>query len=541
MVTAVILTENNIAQVVCEYEDRESAKTLGARWDAQKKIWYFPYITYGILDTLKKNDVPLDFKLEELWEDLHQKQNGATDIKRGDIPNDDESFLYLHQRKTLLFSNQIGSYADLSDCGTGKTISTLSIIETHTQDNPHFKCLVIAPKSIIISAWCEDAKRFENLKVVPVMGAKKRKLDAFQEDANVYITNYETMNQDFKFEEPFDMLVCDEAVRLKNPNAKWTKNIKKLSRSVKYKIIISGLITPNNLMEVYSPFDIVEPHILGKSFYQFKNKYFTPNPFSYMNKEWVPKKGSHENIMNKIERLIIRHRKDECLDLPEKIHTIREVEMGVEQKRMYLDMAKKFVVEVEEGTITAVNAGAKLQKLQQITSGFIYNNEEEKKSPIFFKNQKSFELYNLLEGELADKQVIIFCTYRGEIEMFKKYYPKSSFIYGGQSDTSQQEAIEDFKSGANRLLFANVKASKYGLTFTNCSDIIYYSLSYSLDDVYQSQERIHRIGQNNTCNYIYLLTKNSIDKRVYNAVMKKQSLNDMVFEIIEDIKKGVKK
>ena len=148
-------------------------------------------------------------------------------------------------------------------------------------------------------------------------------------------------------------------------------------------------------------------------------------------------------------------------------------------------------------------------------------------------------MYNLLNGELASKPVIVFCTYKGEIEMFKKYYPKASFIYGGQSTSEQEEAIEDFKSGNTRILFANVKASKYGLTFTNCSDVIYYSLSYSLDDVYQSQERIHRIGQTNTCNYIYLITKKTIDERIYKAVNKKQSLNDMVFELIEDIEKGV--
>jgi len=541
MVSALTIDKDNVAQIHCDYEDRDNAKALGARWDKVKKIWFLPYLTYDIMKKLDEHKVPLDIKAEELWKDLKFRFDNAEKIKKAqvnDLPNFNcDVKLYDHQKKTSCFGQSIGSYADLSDCGTGKTISTLSIISHNTTSNSQYKCLVVAPKSIIVPSWCEDAKLFKNIKIVPVMGSKKQKMEAFNKDANVYVTNYETMNQGFNFEDSFDMIVCDEAVRLKNPYAGWTKAIKKISRTIKHKIIISGLITPNNLQEIFAPFDIVEPHILGKSFYQFRNKYFAPNPFSYMNKEWVPKKGAHEAIMEKIKPYIIRHDKDECLDLPEKIQTVRQIDMSQKQREIYIGMAKSFIAEVKDKTITAVNAGAKIQKLQQITSGFLYTEEDNKSSTVFFNNNKQKELSNLLSGELTGKQVIVFCTYKGEIEMFKKEYPNdSAFIYGGQSDEEQKKAIEDFKNNNVRLLFANVKASKYGLTFTNCSDVIYYSLSYSLDDVYQSQERVHRIGQKKVCNYIYLNAKKTIDNRIYNAVMKKQSLNDMLFELIEDLK-----
>ena len=80
-----------------------------------------------------------------------------------------------------------------------------------------------------------------------------------------------------------------------------------------------------------------------------------------------------------------------------------------------------------------------------------------------------------------------------------------------------------------------MQASKYGLTFTNSNNVIYYSLTYSLDDLYQSQERIHRIGQTKNCNYIYMIAQDTIDKKIYRAVTKKQGLNDMLYEMIEEI------
>ena len=211
MVTALVITKDNIAHVHCDYEERESAKALGARWDKSKKISYFPYLTYDIMKTLVDNGVPLDIKAEEIWKDLKFKHVSADSIKRAsptDLPNyKTKDGLYAHQKKTSFFGQSIGSYADLSDCGTGKTISTLSIIAQHTLKKPSFQCLVIAPKSIILSAWCEDAKMFDNIKTSAVVGTKKQKIDAFNVDANVYVTNYETMNQDFNFSEPFDMLV----------------------------------------------------------------------------------------------------------------------------------------------------------------------------------------------------------------------------------------------------------------------------------------------------------------------------------------------
>ena len=120
--------------------------------------------------------------------------------------------------------------------------------------------------------------------------------------------------------------------------------------------------------------------------------------------------------------------------------------------------------------------------------------------------------------------------------MFKELYPDEAFITGGQNTAEQEDAIKRFKEGKARILFANIKASKYGLTFTNCNYVVYFSLSYSLDDMYQSEERIHRIGQENICNYIFLMAENSTDKRVYTSIKKKQNLNDIVYSLIEDYK-----
>lgn len=436
---------------------------------------------------------------------------------------------YHHQEDTISFGAN-RSYADLSEMGTGKTLSTLGIISR--LDNP--TVLVVAPKTIIHSAWVSDCNRFfPHLKIIPVVGSKQDKINALQEDSNIYVTNYETMNQGFDFaESDFDMIVCDEAVRLKNHRAKWTKKITQLSKHIPVRIILSGLITPNNLQEIYAPFNFIKPGILGKSFWSFRSQYFTPDPWSYQNRKWLPKKNAEKHITDKLSSFIIRHEKKSCIDLPEKVHSVRHTTMTPMQRKNYSNMKKNAIIMLEDKAVSASTKASLIQKLAQISSGFIYDKEHN--SHTFEGSGKLNELRSIMEGELAGEQILIFTNFRAEIQLFKNEFPDESFIYGGQSDIEQERMIDEFKNGETRYMFASISAAKYGLTFTNCSHVIYYSLNYSLDDFAQSQDRIHRIGQTRTAHYIYLLNTKTVDTHIYKALRKKKKLNDLIIELINE-------
>ena len=332
-------------------------------------------------------------------------------------------------------------------------------------------------------------------------------------------------------------MVCDEAVKLKNHKAKWTQNITKFAELVEYKIILSGLLTPNSLQEIYGAFNIVEEGILGWSFWQFRSRFFTPDPHSFENRKYIAKEGAMESITELLSDLIIRHTKKDCLDLPPKMHSERHIEMPKKQAKYYRRMETEMLLQLEDREIPAVNKASVLSKLSQISSGFIYDEDKVVHS---FESAKVDELEHLLSDELAGEQVIVFTYFTAEVDLFRKLYPGSAFIHGGQSDKVQLENIDKFLNGESRLLFANVSASKYGLTLVNSANVIYYSLNYSLDDYAQTQDRIHRIGQTRTCNYIYLLStcgKTTVDHKILNALKDKKSLNQLVTSMIEDKQK----
>jgi SNF2 family DNA or RNA helicase len=438
-----------------------------------------------------------------------------------------------HQIKTLDFATEMEKYIDGSDMGTGKTLSTLLYIDRLMRDNPSLKVLVVAPKSIILSGWVGDVhKYFPHIMIQPCIGTKAQKLAGFSKVSTIYVTNYESFHGRFEFTPgEFDMLVCDEAVKLKNSKAKWTKEITRLSRSMRYIVLLSGLLTPNNLQEIYAPFNIIAPNLLGKSFWGFRSHFFTPNVFSFQQKEWVPKQGADRAIMDLVKPYIIRHTKEECLDLPEQIFTVREVQMTDKQAAYYRQMHKEMVLTLKDGNVPATTKATVLNKLSQISSGFIYDTE---KKTHHFESSKLNELDDIIMGELQNEKVLIFYTFKGEVDVFKVAYPEASFITGGQNAEDQAREIEGFQSGSVRLIFASVSAAKYGITLTACSNVIYFSLNYSLDDMEQSKARVHRIGQSRVTNYIYLLSKNTVDMRIYNAILKKQSLNEIVNGMIEE-------
>ena len=105
--------------------------------------------------------------------------------------------------------------------------------------------------------------------------------------------------------------------------------------------------------------------------------------------------------------------------------------------------------------------------------------------------------------------------------------------YNGVGLTSKtknrDDIIRDFKNNKIKRLFTHPKLLGLGLTFVNCTYNIYYSMSFSYEEFKQSQDRIHRIGQENKCTYIILQCKGTIDEKIYNCLQRKGNAVDELY------------
>ena len=165
---------------------------------------------------------------------------------------------------------------------------------------------------------------------------------------------------------------------------------------------------------------------------------------------------------------------------------------------------------------------AKLMKLREIVSGFVINKDG---SITDFDTNKD-KLLDAAFEEIGDKPVIVWCQFQHEINRLTEKY-------NGVALTSQtrdrDSIIRQFKNNEIKLLFTHPKLLGKGLTFVNCTYNIYYSLSFSYEEYRQSQDRIHRIGQDNKCTYIILQGKNTIDEKIYNCLKRKGNAVDELY------------
>jgi len=295
-------------------------------------------------------------------------------------------------------------------------------------------------------------------------------------------------------------------------------------------------------MEFWGQMALIDEALLGDNFYAFRNKYFYS--FGYGNYQWDYKRGAKQAIMERVERKSLFITKEECLDLPEKSYIIREVTMPAKAMEYYRKMEEEKFIELGDGTsVKAPNVLSSLMKLRQITSGFIIDNENELN---MIHKAKLNELMDTL-SEIENKQVIIWIQFKNEVENIKKALEERGktvvTAYSGTKDIN--DSIEKFKTGKAQYIIAHPKTLKFGVTFTNCTYAVYYSLSYSLEDYQQSHDRIYRKGQTKPCTFIFLLAPNTIDYVCYSVVHEKKDISREIIRYSKQIgkerTKGTKK
>jgi len=173
-------------------------------------------------------------------------------------------------------------------------------------------------------------------------------------------------------------------------------------------------------------------------------------------------------------------------------------------------------------------------KLRQVTGGFTITTQG---MPVLISDTKIKALKDLLEEIPEDKQVLIWIQFHWELERLREEFKDDCCVlYGEMSQKEKNQSIVDFQEGKKRLLIAHPLTGGMGLTFTNCSYIVWYSLSYSQEQYSQANDRIYRIGQKNKCTYFLLMAKDSIDEVIHKVLDKKADLMEACLEMLKGVK-----
>jgi len=323
------------------------------------------------------------------------------------------------------------------------------------------------------------------------------------------------------------LMAIDESTTIKNHKAKRTKALIKLGEFVPYKRILTGSPVTKSPMDLYSQMEFLDPDILQQSsFYGFQCRYaklIRTNVGSHSFNQIVGFQNLGElNLLTK--PFSYRIKKEDCLDLPDKVYQKRTVELTPEQKKIYVQLKAMAIAIIEEGVISTQTILTQLLRLQQVCSGHVRMDDGEL---IDIPTNKLPELMQVL-GETSGK-VIIWANFTDDLEKIhaaisKEYGPASCSIFYGATKSDDRVAIVDaFQDPTNGLRFfiGQPRTGGYGLTLTEAKTVIYYSNGFDLEIRLQSEDRAHRIGQTNKVTYIDIITEGTVDEKILKALREK--------------------
>jgi hypothetical protein len=270
---------------------------------------------------------------------------------------------------------------------------------------------------------------------------------------------------------------------------------------------------------------------------QFKEYFFVDLSFNKQYEKLALRPDKKDELFDRLGRSAIFIDKADVLNLPGREFYTVEYEMPDELMKHYKKLKDDLYVELgEDLRILAPSTAAKLNKLNQVSSGFIMDTQAAKENK-FYGDEPDYEarqewylldkfrfnaLLELLDTKVSGDQAIIWANYRREFEIIKELLgDQCACIYGGTTITEKNDAIRRFKEGSIRYLVANPASADKGLTLVNCHIAIYFSLNWSYELFKQSYDRIYadKSIQPLFCEYYIMLAKRTIDEVLYNDVL----------------------
>lgn len=429
--------------------------------------------------------------------------------------------------------------------GLGKTAVTLMAVKELIRYRFRVRrVLVIAPKKVAESTWTEEAAKWiqtKDLRFSLILGTATQRRRALPESAlaDIYLTNRENVvwlvNQYVKNGEctwPFDMVVIDESSSFKSQKAKRWKALAKIRPHIRRMVELTGTPSPNGVEDLWAQVALLDDgERLGKTFYGFRNRYFTPADRNYHTGvvyKYTPKPGSADAILSKIEDLCITMKSEDYLDLPERIDDVIPVKLSQTAQRRYHELERTMVTELAESgeEITVTSAAALTGKLLQMAGGAVYDEE----GTVHVVGADKLDRLAELAEQLAGEHALVFYHYRHELSRIQEVLSKSWCV----RTLETADDIRDWNAGNIDFLIAHPASSGYGLNLqAGGHHIIWYGLTWNYELYEQACKRLHRQGQSEPVIVHHLVAKDTKDELVMQALRKKESVQDAVMESLK--------
>lgn len=470
----------------------------------------------GVMDALKTKEI--EDKREATQERLKDiKPVIDFNFTTSPLPHQVEAFNYGLERDELLIGDEQG---------LGKTKESIDITVARKKDL--CKCLIVCGVNSVKYNWEAEIKTHSREQSVildqKTMPLRVKALKDWLRGVEYYaIINIESLRneavQDALYMGIKDgyigCIIVDEIHKAKNGNSQQGKALRMLKSPVKIGLSGTPMNKAEDLWNILSWLGIEK-----RSFYSFRNAYCIMGGYGGY------KVVGHKNLESlnaELNKVMLRRKKEEVLDLPPKIHSTEYVELTKKQQILYRDIKNGILADMEN-ILASVNPLSCTLRLRQLTGGMFTED-----------NPKLERIKDMLEEEIIPNgyKAIIFSQWEQitslYIEALKEYNP--IYITGKVSPEDRQKAVEKFQTDPScKLAIGTIGAMGTGLTLNKASYVFFIDKLWNSGENAQAEDRAHRIGTIGTVNVISMVAKGSIDEGVEEYLLENKDLFDRVVD-----------
>ncbi len=405
---------------------------------------------------------------------------------------------WLHQRpKAALWA----------DMGTGKTATTIKLIEDLFCEFSTGRVLIIAPKRVCEMTWPQELQQWlsVDLSVAHLYGCEKQERERRTKQlTDITIINRElvlALTDHWGKRWPYDTVVIDESSSFKSASSKRFKTLRKTIPMTDRMIQLTGTPTSTSLLDLWSQVYLLDQgQRLGKTMGAYKRRWFEAD---YMGYNWTPKEGAEEEIFALLGDICLHLDTADCnLDLPER--TINEVyvQLPPAARRAYQQLERDYLLEYERGDVVASSAGVLSGKLAQAANGAVYNEHKD----VEYLHTAKIEALQEIVDRHPGQPILLAYEYQHDLAAIKQAFPHVVTI-------DVPDAVNRWNAGQIQMLACHPASAGHGLNLQFGGWVsVWYSITWSLELFQQFNKRLHRSGQKHNVIVHLLLAKDTVDE-----------------------------
>ncbi|MGD0868926.1 MAG: SNF2-related protein [Bryobacteraceae bacterium] len=436
-----------------------------------------------------------------------------------------------YQERGAIFAACRGRVVLADDMGLGKTVQALAAAELLRRRRGIQRVLVVAPASVKYQ-WKTEIEKFTGLSAQVIDGSLSRRQELYASPKFFNLSSYELVLKDARYMHELapDLIILDEAQRIRNWTTATARTVKQLKS--RYAFVLTGTPLENKLEELFSVVEFIDGRRLGPAF-RFLHEHRTEDE----NGRLIGYRGL-DRIHDQLAPVLLRRTRQEVLkDLPKRTDQILQVSLTPQQAEPYWEQndilaalmrkweRQRWLSEIDLRRIMCC-----LQNMRMLCDSTFLFDKQTHHSP-------KLEEFREIIRELAieeNRKVVVFSEYERMTHLAGKELEKLGIgfvsLHGGVPSRNRGALMEKFRGDAECRVFLSTDAGGVGLNLQSASAVINFEPPWNPARLEQRIGRVHRLGQAHPVHVVHLLTKDSIEERVWETMKLKKSLFAGVFD-----------